>query len=120
MATTKQAKKAPWKKANPAKKSASKTLSSGQKAEARSRAKKAGRPYPNLVDNMAVAKKTTTKAAKKATKKTAKKAAKQTAKKTAKKAVKKTAKKTAKKATRKTTKKVAKRAGARSTSKTSK
>lgn len=116
MATTKQAKKAPWKKANPAKKSASKTLSSGQKAQARSRAKKAGRPYPNLVDNMAVAKKTTKKAAKRATKKTAKKAAKTTAKK----AVKRTAKKAAKKAARKTTKKVAKHAGARSTGKTSK
>nr|WP_171044589.1 histidine biosynthesis protein HisIE [Pseudoxanthomonas sp. X-1] len=105
MATTKQAKKAPWKKANPAKKSASKTLSSGQKAEAKSRAKKAGRPYPNLVDNMAVAKKTTKKAAKKATKKTAKKAT----KKTAKKAV----KKTTKKATKKTTKQATKRAGGR-------
>lgn len=105
MATTKQAKRAPWKKANPAKKSASKTLSSGQKAEAKSRAKKAGRPYPNLVDNMAVAKKTTKKAAKKATKKTAKKAA----KKTAKKAV----KKTAKKATKKTTKRATKRTGGR-------
>ncbi|TAA23286.1 hypothetical protein [Pseudoxanthomonas winnipegensis] len=105
MATTKQAKKAPWKKANPARKSASKTLSSGQKAQAKSRAKKAGRPYPNLVDNMAVAKKTTKKAAKQATKKAAKKAA----KKTAKKAV----KKTTKKATKKTTKRATKRTGGR-------
>ncbi|MDQ1120505.1 hypothetical protein QE438_003339 [Pseudoxanthomonas sp. SORGH_AS 997] len=104
MATTKQAKKAPWKKANPAKKSASKTLSSGQKAEARSRAKKAGRPYPNLVDNMAVAKKTTKKAAKKATKKTAKKAV----------------RKTTKKAAKKTTKRAVKRAGGRAKKTTSK
>jgi hypothetical protein len=29
-----------------------------KKAEAKARAKKAGRPYPNLVDNMAVSKKT--------------------------------------------------------------
>ena len=40
----------PWKKKNPNKKS--KPLSSGQKAAAKARAEKAGRPYPNLVDNM--------------------------------------------------------------------
>ena len=45
-----------WKK--PAPKSASHTkLTDAQKDEARTRAKKAGRRYPNLVDNMAVAKK---------------------------------------------------------------
>ena len=36
----------PWKKKNPNKKS--KPLSSGQKAAAKARAEKAGRPYPNL------------------------------------------------------------------------
>ena len=53
------AKRPPWKKANPRKtrgKSAKK-LSPSQKATAKRRAKKAGRPYPNLVDNMQVASK---------------------------------------------------------------
>lgn len=40
-----------WDKPNPKKKSTS--LSSAQKASAKARAAKAGRPYPNLVDNMA-------------------------------------------------------------------
>ena len=44
-----------WDKPNPNKKS--KKLTPEQKAEAKARAKKAGRPYPNLVDNMAVSKK---------------------------------------------------------------
>ena len=48
-------KKAFWDKPNP--KSKSKKLSSGQKSAAKARAKAAGRPYPNLVDNAAVAKK---------------------------------------------------------------
>ncbi len=43
-----------WDKPNPKKKS--KKLSPAQKAKAKARAKAAGRPYPNLVDNMAVAK----------------------------------------------------------------
>jgi hypothetical protein len=47
----------PWKK-KPAKKKAPKKLTAAQIAEARERARKAGRRYPNLVDNMAVAKKT--------------------------------------------------------------
>ncbi|MCD0253919.1 DNA-binding protein [Xanthomonas campestris pv. campestris] len=47
-------KTAPWKKPNPAK--ASRPLSAAQKTQAKARAKAAGRPYPNLVDNMAVAK----------------------------------------------------------------
>ena len=34
-----------------------KKLSSSQKAQAKARAKAAGRPYPNLVDNAAVARK---------------------------------------------------------------
>ena len=33
-------------------------MTGAQKAEARSRAQAAGRPYPNIVDNMAVARKT--------------------------------------------------------------
>ena len=45
----------PWKRANPAKASGqSAPLTQAQKAEARERAREAGRPYPNLVDNMAV------------------------------------------------------------------
>jgi hypothetical protein len=40
-----------WEKENPKKKST--PLSSSQKASAKARAAKAGRPYPNLVDNMA-------------------------------------------------------------------
>jgi hypothetical protein len=51
------AKKPPWKKANPKPAAKSKKLSPGQKREAQARAKKAGRKYPNLVDNMAVSKK---------------------------------------------------------------
>jgi hypothetical protein len=46
-----KAKKEPWKK--PAPKHASHhSLNAGQKAAAASRAKRAGRHYPNLVDNM--------------------------------------------------------------------
>ena len=48
-------KKKVWDKKNPKKKS--EKLDPSEKAEAKARAKKAGRPYPNLVDNMAVAKK---------------------------------------------------------------
>jgi len=46
----------PWKKAAP-KKTKAKTLTPSEKKEARQSAKKAGRPYPNLVDNMKVARK---------------------------------------------------------------
>ena len=45
--------KAFWNKPNPKKKST--PLSAAQKAAAKKRASKAGRPYPNLVDNAAVA-----------------------------------------------------------------
>ena len=38
-----------WEKKNPKKKS--KTLTASQKAAAKARAKKAGRKYPNMVDN---------------------------------------------------------------------
>jgi hypothetical protein len=46
----------PWKRRNPAK-TKKKTLSARQKHEARARAHAAGRRYPNLVDNMAMARK---------------------------------------------------------------
>ena len=46
-------KKAFWDKKNP--KKTSKKLTPAQKTAAKARAKKAGRPYPNLVDNAAVA-----------------------------------------------------------------
>lgn len=45
----------PWDKPNP-KKTSSK-LTPALKAKAKAKAKKAGRPYPNLVDNMNAAKK---------------------------------------------------------------
>jgi hypothetical protein len=44
-----------WEKPNP--KTKSKSLTSSQKASAKAKAKAAGRPYPNLVDNMNAAKK---------------------------------------------------------------
>jgi hypothetical protein len=48
----------PWTKANPkAKAGTSRKLSAKQKASARASAKKAGRRYPNLVDNMKAAQK---------------------------------------------------------------
>jgi hypothetical protein len=47
-------KKAFWDKKNP--KKTSKKLTPAQKSAAKAKAKKAGRPYPNLVDNAAVAK----------------------------------------------------------------
>lgn len=48
-------KKAFWDKPNPRKKST--PLTASQKAAAKKRAKAAGRPYPNLVDNAAVRRK---------------------------------------------------------------
>lgn len=51
------AKKPFWEKANPKPKSKRSKLTPKQKAAAKARAKKAGRPYPNLVDNAAVARK---------------------------------------------------------------
>lgn len=44
-----------WKKPSPKKKST--PLTPEQKAQAKARAKAAGRPYPNLIDNAAVARK---------------------------------------------------------------
>jgi len=46
-------KKPVWETPNPAKKS--KPLKPAQKASAKAAAKRAGRPYPNLVDNMRAA-----------------------------------------------------------------
>ena len=46
------AKAAPWDKKNPKRDGEHKPLSPQAKAAAKRRAKKAGRPYPNLVDNM--------------------------------------------------------------------
>ena len=43
-----------WDKPNPAKKH--KKLSPAKKSAAKAAAKKAGRPYPNLIDNMRMAK----------------------------------------------------------------
>jgi hypothetical protein len=92
--------RAPWKRSNPRKRAGkkSKHLTPAQKSTAKARARRAGRPYPNLVDNMRMA----SKASKK---KTAKK---RPAKKTARKrSAKKTARKTAKKASRKKASKMA-------------
>ncbi|MBC8057534.1 MAG: hypothetical protein H7Y61_13245 [Rhizobiales bacterium] len=49
--------KAPWERENPkpAKGEKHKTLSPAAKASAKRHAKAAGRPYPNLVDNMRAA-----------------------------------------------------------------
>ena len=49
------AKKPVWETADPSKKD--KPLSKKQKASAKAKAKAAGRPYPNLVDNINAAKK---------------------------------------------------------------
>lgn len=48
-------KKQVWDKPNP--KAKSKALTPKQKASAKARAKAAGRPYPNLIDNMAATRK---------------------------------------------------------------
>lgn len=47
--------KMPWDKPNPKKKS--EKMAPAAKKGAKAKAKAAGRPYPNLVDNMAMAKK---------------------------------------------------------------
>ncbi|RYF45361.1 MAG: hypothetical protein EOO27_41520 [Comamonadaceae bacterium] len=57
--TTSQRKKAddakPWNKDNPKEGEEKKHLTPAQKASAKRHAKEAGRPYPNLVDNMRAA-----------------------------------------------------------------
>jgi hypothetical protein len=70
--------RAPWKRRNPrtARGKASKHLSPRQKATAKARARKAGRRYPNLVDNMRAAATAKPAAKKRSTRnKTAKKSA---------------------------------------------
>lgn len=42
----------PWKRGKPKGNSASTPLTASQKTAAKQRAEEAGRPYPNLVDNM--------------------------------------------------------------------
>lgn len=86
--------RAPWKRSNPRKRAgkASRHLSPAQKSAAKARARRAGRRYPNLVDNMRMAAKKTTrkktpksKSSKaKSTKKSARKTRKRSANKTAK------------------------------------
>jgi hypothetical protein len=49
--------KAVWEKPRPKGLGKSKPLTAAAKASAKATAKKAGRPYPNLVDNMRAAKK---------------------------------------------------------------
>jgi hypothetical protein len=44
-----------WDTKNPKPKSERKSLTPDQKSSAKAKAKAAGRPYPNLVDNMAAA-----------------------------------------------------------------
>ncbi len=53
-----QPKKPIWDKARPKDLPEPKALSSKQKTSAKNMAKSAGRPYPNLVDNMRAARKT--------------------------------------------------------------
>ena len=50
-------KRAPWKRGNPRQKAGKPAhhLTRKQKTKAKRRARRAGRPYPNLVDNMQVA-----------------------------------------------------------------
>jgi len=50
----------PWNKKNPKPKSQRKKMTPSQVSSAKARAKAAGRPYPNLVDKMAVKKKART------------------------------------------------------------
>ena len=59
MATKKASEKAPWDRPNPHERDGEAThrLTPSEKASAKRAAKKAGRPYPNLVDNMQAASK---------------------------------------------------------------
>ena len=91
-----KASRSPWKRQNPRKRAgkASKHLSPAQKSAAKARARRAGRRYPNLVDNMRMAAKKTSKS--KSSKAKASKTKKSAKKKSAKKNRKRTAKKAAK------------------------
>ncbi|MBR0965971.1 hypothetical protein JQ554_17745 [Bradyrhizobium diazoefficiens] len=90
-----RAPRAPWKRANPRKRAgkASKHLTPAQKSAAKTRARRAGRRYPNLVDNMRMAAKKTTKAKSSKAKSSKSKSAKTRKRKSAKRGVKKTARK---------------------------
>jgi hypothetical protein len=57
MATKTASKREPWDKPNPKDGKATHHLTPSEKASAKRSAKKAGRPYPNLVDNMHAASK---------------------------------------------------------------
>ena len=46
--------KTPWNQANPKPKAKRKKMTDDQKAKARAKDKKDVRPYPNLIDNMAI------------------------------------------------------------------
>ncbi|WP_256808175.1 DUF6321 domain-containing protein [Bradyrhizobium sp. Bra64] len=94
--------RAPWKRQNPRKRAgkASRHLSPAQKSAAKAGVRRAGRRYPNLVDNMRMAAKKTSKAKKSAKKTSAKTSAGKTS---AKKARRRTAKKTAKSARKRST-----------------
>lgn len=91
----------PWKHQNPRKRAgkAAKHLTPAQKSAAKARARRAGRPYPNLVDNMRMAAKKTSKA--KSSRKTSSKAA--STKTSSRTAPKSSRKRTARKTTRTTT-----------------
>ena len=54
IAQKKKSARAPWERANPKSKpgQAHQTLTAAEKADAKRHAEAAGRPYPNLVDNM--------------------------------------------------------------------
>src|SRR6201985_121391 len=68
--------RAPWERPNPREQSgkASTHLAPAQKSAAKARARRAGRPYPNLVDNMYMASAAKKKKKKKATKRRTRKA----------------------------------------------
>ena len=51
----KKASKPVWEKARPKSLGKSKKLTPAQKAKAKAAAKKAGRPYPNMIDNIRAA-----------------------------------------------------------------
>ena len=99
--------RAPWKRPNPRKRAGKKSrhLTPAQKSAAKARARSAGRPYPNLVDNMRVASKGSKKKAakKRPAKKTGRKraAGKTVNKKSSKKSSKGSPKKSSKKSARK-------------------
>ncbi|MCA1496875.1 DUF6321 domain-containing protein [Bradyrhizobium sp. NBAIM14] len=97
-----KASRSPWKRANPRKRAgkASKHLSPAQKSAAKARARRAGRRYPNLVDNMRVA-------AKKTSKRKTPSKSKSSKAKSAKKSVRKTGKRNAKKTLKSSRKRVA-------------